>query len=159
MYTFLFHGHFLVAGLELVFPVLEVVFVEGEFDGVAVAVGEADFDDFGFADGVEAFGWEFGEDFVGVFEGGFFVVEGDGVAWWELSGGGWYLEDGVIAGDYQLWFQDCSGVAVVHDGEVGGGDSAFFVYVGFEVDVAVGGEVVGAAMVHHVGVAPAEATC
>lgn len=142
--------------LQLVLPVLEVVVVEGEFHGVPIGVGEADFDGVGQADGLKGYRGEFRKELVGVLEGGFVVIEGYGVARGSLPHCGLDVIDGIVTDKEQGWLEAVTGVAVVQQGEIGSGDAALFVHIRLEVNVAVGRQAIGTAVIHHIGVAVAK---
>lgn len=143
--------------VQLVLPVLQVMLVQGKLHRVIIFIAEADADYLGLADGIEAVSREFGKKLVGVLEGCFVVVKGDGVAGRRLPDAGLHVEDIVITNQEQSRFQLAAVKAVVKYGEVGSGNDALFVNVGFEVNIAIGGEIVGAAVVKHIGVAVAKA--
>ena len=143
--------------IQLVLPVLQVVLVQGQLDGGAVLVGKADADYLSLADGSEAVRRELCKKLVGVLEGGLVVVKGDGIAGRCLPDAGLHVKDIIIADQQQGRLQPVTGKAVVQDGQVGGGNHALFVHVCLEVNIAVGGEAVGSAVVNHIGIAVAEA--
>ena len=131
--------------------------IEGKFYGIAVLVGKSDSNHLRPTDSIKGFGRKFCKELIGIFEGGFVIVKGDGVAGGSLPDGGFDIVYIAVANqqNHGLHFISCK--AVILQGEIGSGYFAVLICISFEINITIGGQAVGAAVICHIGIAVAEA--